>query len=49
MSKSLSAIIKKIEKDYKKKVCQRYQYLSKEEKGKKRQYGLERLQKSLRK
>ena len=32
-----------------KKVCQRYQNLSKEEKDKKRQYSLERLQKSLRK
>ena len=42
-------IIKEIEKDFKKKVCKRYQNLSKEEKDKKRQYGIERLQKSLRK
>ena len=43
------SIIKEIEKDFKKKVCKRYQNLSKEEKDKKRQYGIERLQKSLRK
>ena len=42
-------VIKEIEKDFKKKVCKRYQNLSKEEKDKKRQYGIERLQKSLRK
>ena len=39
-------VIKEIEKDFKKKVCKRYQNLSKEEKDKKRQYGIERLQKS---
>ena len=42
-------IIKEIEKDFKKKVCKRYQNLSKEEKDKKRQYGIERLQKSFKK
>ena len=35
-------IIKKIKKDYKKKACERYKNLSKEEKEKKRQYGCER-------
>ena len=34
-------IIKKIKKDYKRKACERYQNLSKEEKEKKQQYGLE--------
>ena len=40
------SIIKEIEKDFKEKVCKRYQNLSKEEKDKNRQYGIERLQKS---
>ena len=47
MSKSLSANCYKGNRE--RKVCQRYQNLSKEEKDKKQQYGLERLQKSLRK
>ena len=43
MPKNLLAnIIKKIKKDYKKKkACERYQNLSKEEKEKKQQYGCE--------
>ena len=35
-------IIKKIKKDYTKRICKRYQNLSKEEKEKKQQYGHER-------
>ena len=35
-------IIKIIKKDYKKKVCERYQSLSKEEKEKKQQYDCEK-------
>ena len=34
-------IIKKIKKDYKRKACERYQNLSKEEKERKQQYGHE--------
>ena len=38
-------IIKKIKKDYTKRICKRYQNLSKEEKEKKQQYGHERYKK----
>ena len=41
MFKILSAKYEKIKKDYKKKACERYQNLSKEEKEKKWQYGRE--------
>ena len=50
MSKSLSAKYYQGNRErLQKKVCKRYQNLSKEEKDKKRQYGIERLQTFFRK